>query len=239
MPDALTSTGGRRSAGVRSSAWTRAPVAASRLERSSAIRRGVHGQLPMLAPARLTTPCAPDSSFTQSPSAERASQVTKRTPAGGGFVFPPRLSTTTSWPSVTRLIRRRRPMKPDPPAIRIFILLVSSAAAVVTAIGPAPDYAGLRPEAACPAFRASLAQALRGQGQQRGAIELPTLAGGHAGVARQTHVVAVGTGGVWMLLQARAEPVRLPHRNRAIGLRDDEAEPAVFDAGKGIDLPGL
>src|SRR2546429_512696 len=72
MPEALTNTGGRRSAGVRPRACTRTAVADNRLERSSAIRCRVHGQRPMLAPARLMTPCAPASSSTQSPLALRA-----------------------------------------------------------------------------------------------------------------------------------------------------------------------
>src|SRR5713101_20277 len=144
MPDALTSTEGRRPTGVRSSARTNVAVVDSRLDRSAAIRLRVHGQLPMLAPARLISPCAPDSSLTQSPSAVRASHLTRRTPVGGVFVFPARLSTTTSWPSFTRLPARRWPIMPDPPAISTFILLLSSPGGADTRIGPALYLAAFR-----------------------------------------------------------------------------------------------
>src|SRR6266550_2070872 len=238
MPDALTSTAARRSAGVRSSAWTRAVVAESRLEISSSIRRRVHRRLPILAPARLITACAPNSSLAHSPFGLRASHITNRAPGGGGFGFPPRLSTTTWWPSFTRLPTRWRPMKPDPPAIRTFILLLSSPTGVVGAIGPAPDCGGdLRVEAARSAFGAGLCQALRGEGQQRHAIELPALADRHAGIDRQADDLAVRTGRVRVLLQSGSEPVRLPDGGRPIGLGDDEQEPAVLDPGKRVDLP--
>src|SRR2546421_2537426 len=251
MPEALTSTGGRRSAGVRSSACTRAVVADNRLERSSAMRCRVHGQRPMLAPARFTTPCAPATSLTQSPSSLRASQVTKRTPFGGSFVTNRRLRTTTSWPSLARLFTRWLPIKPDPPLIRTFILILCSLRRAGTAIGRRPDCedtptlsspAGGRKlwvEATRPAFGASLLQAFLGQGEQRNAIELAALAGGHAGIDREADDVTVRTGRIGMLLENRTQPVRLPDRDRPIGFRDDEAELAVLDAGQRVDAARL
>ncbi len=49
---------------------TIAVVAVTRLSTSSRFRAAVHGQSPMFAPARLTTPAAPSSALTQS--AERS-----------------------------------------------------------------------------------------------------------------------------------------------------------------------
>src|ERR1700686_2701875 len=171
MPEALASPGARRSAGVRSSACTRAPVADSRLDTSSAIFCRVQGQLPMLAPARLTTPCAPDNSLTQSPFALCASHSAARPPFVGFVVAGRRVRTTTSWPSLVRLATRWLPIKPDPPLTRTFILLLCSPKRAGTTIGRRPDQAPTLPspggggvpdsgvEATGAAFGASLLQA--------------------------------------------------------------------------------
>src|SRR5437763_15410668 len=227
-------------------ACTRAAVADNRLERSSAMRCRVHGQLPMLAPARFTTPCAPATSLTQSPSGLRASQVTKRTPFGGSFVPNRRLRTTASCPSLVRLFTRWPPIKPDPPLIRTFILLLCSLRRAATAIGRRPDCedtptlsspAGGRKlwvEATRPAVGASLLQAFLGQGEQRNAIELAALAGGHAVIDREADDVTVRTGRIGMLLENRLLPFGVPVRDRQISFRDNEVYLVVLDAGTGF-----
>ena len=63
----------------------------------------------MLAPARLITACAPDSSLAQSPFGLRASHVTNRAPGGGGFGCPPRLSQ--QWEAAAQ--------KAEPLAVRV------------------------------------------------------------------------------------------------------------------------
>src|SRR6202140_3339660 len=149
MPEALASPGGRRSAGVRLSACTRAPGADSRLDTSSAIFCRVQGQLPMLAPARVSAP----------------------TPFVGFVVAGRRVRTTPSWPSLARLATRGLPIKPDPPLTRTFILLLCSPKRAGTTIGRRPDQAPTLPspggggvpdsgvEATGAAFGASLLQA--------------------------------------------------------------------------------
>src|SRR5438552_13555330 len=90
-----------------------------------------------------------------------------------------------------------------------------------------------------PAFGAGLLQALFGQGEQRNAIELAALGGGHAGIDRKADDVTVRTGRIGMLFENRAKPIRLPDRDRPIGFRDDEAELAVLDAGQRVDTARL
>src|SRR5439155_1506130 len=104
---------------------------------------------------------------------------------------------------------------------------------------PPPRGRKLWVEATRPAFGASLLQAFVGQGEQRHAIELTALAGGHAGIDREPDDVTVRTSRIGMLLENRPQPIRLPDRDRPIGFRDDEAKLAVLDAGQRVDAARL
>src|SRR5260370_1066489 len=94
-------------------------------------------------------------------------------------------------------------------------------------------------EAAGAAFGASLPQAFLGQREQRNAVEPAALAVGHAGIDREADDVPVWARRVGMFLQDHAEPVGLTNRDPPIGLRDDEAELPVPDAGQRVDPPRL
>src|SRR5438309_6049848 len=89
-------------------------------------------------------------------------------------------------------------------------------------------------EVARAAFGASLLQAFLSQGQQRSPIELAALARGHAGIECEADDVTIRAGRIGMFLEDRAQPIGLPHRDRPIGFRDDEAELAVSDAGQRV-----
>src|SRR2546426_3196869 len=94
-------------------------------------------------------------------------------------------------------------------------------------------------EAAHAPFRTGLLEAVQRLRQQRGAVVLAALAGGDAGVHRETDDVAVWHRGIGMLFERRPEPIRLADSDRAIGFRDDQAKPAVADSSQGVDTAGL
>src|SRR5438067_2078441 len=201
---------------------TSADVGATRLATSSAMRSRVQRPLPMLEPARLTTAPLPLSSEAHAPSGLLASQLTYRTPPPAWDC--PRVRTTTSCPSRTRAAVRWLPIKPDPPAIRTFIHL---------------HYRGSGVKAASSPFAASLREALHRLGEQRCPVVLAVLAGRDPGIDGEPHDVAVGRGGVGVLLQRRAQAVRLPHRDRPVGFRDHQAELAITDARQCVDSSRL
>src|SRR2546428_439602 len=64
-------------------------------------------------------------------------------------------------------------------------------------------------EAAHAPFRTGLLEAVQRLRQQRGAVVLAALAGGDAGVHRETDDVAVWHRGIGMLFERRPEPLRL------------------------------
>src|SRR5437867_2433652 len=94
-------------------------------------------------------------------------------------------------------------------------------------------------EAAYAPFRTGLLEAVQRLRQQCGAVVLAALAGGDAGVHRETDDVAVWHRGIGMLFERRPEPIRLADGDRAVSLRDDQAKPSVADSSQGVDPAGL
>src|SRR5438067_8349531 len=198
-----------------------------------AMRRRVQRPAPILAPARFTIPSAPLSSLNQGAAAVRASQVTNRIRVVPALSLLLLDKTTTSCPSSSRLADSRRPMYPDPPAIRIFILLYGPWEQSTRRSGAGLSL-GL--EGAHAALGARLIQALQRLGDQRQAVVLTTLAGRYPRVHSQPDDLATGGRGVRMLLERRTEPIRLADGHGSLGLRVDQAEPALAAIGETADV---
>src|ERR1700674_4376831 len=88
-------------------------------------------------------------------------------------------------------------------------------------------------------FAARLREALHRLGKHRGPVVFAVLASRHAGVHSESHDVAIGRRGVGMFLERGSETIGLPHGDRPVGFRDDQAELAIANAGNGVHSPRL
>src|SRR5438552_19057396 len=87
-------------------------------------------------------------------------------------------------------------------------------------------------EAAHAPLRTGLLQAMERLRQQCRTVVLATLADSDTSVHREADDVAALHRGIGMLFERGAEPLRLPHGDGAVGVRDDQRKPAGADSSQ-------
>src|SRR5258707_2783138 len=161
MPVAEAERRTRRRADILASAWPRARVVSTRLERRSCLRCGVQRPSAMEAPARLMTASAPTAAPPSSPV------------AGFQFTSKPweflivcvevlgRIRRQTVWPARWRSCVRAVPTRPVEPVIRIFMGSFFSGLIIAQKLRERGACFRFREEKSSRFFRESLQQKLR------------------------------------------------------------------------------